>query len=207
LREAFSPGAKVQHVAARYDISCGLIYQWRRTALCRAQAAFAPAVIDDAAEPTAVPVASIEAEAAIVLETDRCLVITDFRINAAGLSRGRVEGDAMIPAGARVWIAMGHTRYASRDAEPCGDGAAALPEGPIGRRSLGLSGSQRHACEDHLARWDRHVALRQGSRDGRFIWPSVKDGMVSLTSSQLACLPDRIDWRNPQYSWCPQSAG
>ena len=42
---------------------------------------------------------------------------------------------------------------------------------------------------------------------GRFVWPSAKDGMVSLTSSQLACLLEGIDWRNPQYSWRPQSAG
>jgi transposase len=42
---------------------------------------------------------------------------------------------------------------------------------------------------------------------GRVIWPSAKDGVVSLTSSQLACLLDGIDWRNPQYSWRPQSAG
>ena len=68
LREAFSPGAKVQHVARRYDISRSLIYQWRRTALRRAQAAFVPAVIDDAAEPALAPPLPTEAEAAIVLE-------------------------------------------------------------------------------------------------------------------------------------------
>lgn len=33
---------------------------------------------------------------------------------------------------------------------------------------------------------------------GRLVWPSAKDGIVSLTSSQLACLLDGIDWRNPQ---------
>lgn len=42
---------------------------------------------------------------------------------------------------------------------------------------------------------------------GKFIWPSATDGVVSLTSSQLACLLDGVDWRNPQYSWRPQSAG
>jgi transposase len=42
---------------------------------------------------------------------------------------------------------------------------------------------------------------------GKFIWPAAKDGVVSLTSSQLACLLDGVDWRNPQYSWRPQSAG
>lgn len=42
---------------------------------------------------------------------------------------------------------------------------------------------------------------------GRFIWPSASDGMVALTASQLTCLLEGIDWRNPQYSWRPQSAG
>ena len=41
---------------------------------------------------------------------------------------------------------------------------------------------------------------------GRFIWPQAKDGVVALTSAQLACLLDGIDWRNPQYSWRPASA-
>jgi transposase len=68
LREAFSPGAKVQHVARRYDVSRSLIYQWRRTALRRTQAAFVPAVIDDAAEQPLVLPPPAEPEAAIVLE-------------------------------------------------------------------------------------------------------------------------------------------
>ena len=43
--------------------------------------------------------------------------------------------------------------------------------------------------------------------NGRFVWPLAKDGVVSLTASQLACLLEGIDWRNPQYSWRPASAG
>jgi len=42
---------------------------------------------------------------------------------------------------------------------------------------------------------------------GRFVWPAAREGTVSLTGSQLACLLEGIDWRNPQYSWRPQSAG
>ena len=41
---------------------------------------------------------------------------------------------------------------------------------------------------------------------GRFVWSSAKDGMMSLTASQLACPLDGIDRRSPQYSWRPQSA-
>lgn len=64
----FRLGAKVQHVARRYDISRSLIYQWRRTALRRAQVTFAPAVIDDAGELSSAPSSLTEAEVAIVLE-------------------------------------------------------------------------------------------------------------------------------------------
>ena len=73
LRAAFSPGAKVQHVARRYDVSRSLIYQWRRIALRKAQAAFVPAVIEEEAGPVAAKPASAEPEAAIVLElADGC---------------------------------------------------------------------------------------------------------------------------------------
>lgn len=35
---------------------------------------------------------------------------------------------------------------------------------------------------------------------GRFVCPSAKDGMVSLTASRFPCPIDGIDWWNPQYS-------
>jgi len=47
----------------------------------------------------------------------------------------------------------------------------------------------------------------KGLERERFVWSWVKEGTVSLTGSQLACLLEGIDWRNPQYSWRPQSAG
>ena len=61
LEEAFSPGAKVLHVARQYDISTGLIYTWRRKRLAAqleaAPAApdqgFAEAVLAPGAEPAA----------------------------------------------------------------------------------------------------------------------------------------------------------
>ena len=40
-----------------------------------------------------------------------------------------------------------------------------------------------------------------------FIWPSASDGVISLTTSQASCLLEGIDWRNPQQSWRPKSAG
>ncbi|NUB11615.1 hypothetical protein GAY28_02160 [Azospirillum brasilense] len=42
---------------------------------------------------------------------------------------------------------------------------------------------------------------------GRFIWPSPASGAVAISASQLAYLLDAIDWRNPQQTWRPRSAG
>lgn len=42
---------------------------------------------------------------------------------------------------------------------------------------------------------------------GRFIWPSATDGVFAISSSQLACMHEGIDWRNPQATWRPTVAG
>jgi len=42
---------------------------------------------------------------------------------------------------------------------------------------------------------------------GRFFWPSATDGVVAITASQMACLLEAIDWRNPRMTWRPQVAG
>ena len=42
---------------------------------------------------------------------------------------------------------------------------------------------------------------------GRFIWPQTADGVVALTAGQMSYLLEGIDWRNPQQTWRPQSAG
>jgi transposase len=42
---------------------------------------------------------------------------------------------------------------------------------------------------------------------GRFIWPSVSDGVISISMPQLAYMLDGIDWRNPLHSWRPTAAG
>jgi len=42
---------------------------------------------------------------------------------------------------------------------------------------------------------------------GRFIWPTPSDGVVPITQAQLGYMLEGIDWRNPQRTWRPQSAG
>jgi transposase len=42
---------------------------------------------------------------------------------------------------------------------------------------------------------------------GRFIWPSATEGAVSISAAQMAYMLEGIDWRNPQLTWRPKSAG
>ncbi|MBC7285622.1 IS66 family insertion sequence element accessory protein TnpB [Hoeflea sp.] len=113
----------------------------------------------------------------------------------------------MIPSGARVWIAMGHT-----DMRKGMQGLAAMVQHHFSRDPFagdlwvfrGRSGSLVKII------WHDGMGMSLYAKrleKGRFVWPSAKDGVVSLTHAQLACLLEGIDWRNPQYSWRPASAG
>ena len=42
---------------------------------------------------------------------------------------------------------------------------------------------------------------------GRFVWPSTADGVVTISPAQLGYLLEGIDWRAPQKTWRPLSAG
>lgn len=42
---------------------------------------------------------------------------------------------------------------------------------------------------------------------GKFVWPSAKDGKLSLTPAQLSMLLEGIDWRMPQRTWRPLTTG
>jgi transposase len=41
----------------------------------------------------------------------------------------------------------------------------------------------------------------------KFVWPSTSGGAVSISAAQMAYMLEGIDWRNPQLSWRPLSAG
>ena len=42
---------------------------------------------------------------------------------------------------------------------------------------------------------------------GKFVWPAAKDGRLALTPAQLSMLLEGIDWRTPQRTWRPLTAG
>lgn len=113
----------------------------------------------------------------------------------------------MIPSGVRVWVAMGHT-----DMRRGMQGLALMVQQHLHRDPYGGDLYVFRGRSGSLVKiiWHDGVGMSLYSKrleKGRFIWPSAKDGIVALSSAQLACLLDGIDWRNPRYSWRPASAG
>ena len=112
-----------------------------------------------------------------------------------------------IPTAARIWIATGHTdmRRGMRSL------ALQVQEG-LGRDPFagdiylfrGRSGSLIKAL------WHDGLGLSLYAKRldrGRFVWPQTVDGAVPLTPGQMGYLLEAIDWRHPERTWRPQTAG
>jgi len=39
------------------------------------------------------------------------------------------------------------------------------------------------------------------------VWPTAREGKISLSRAQLAMLMEGIDWRMPQKTWRPSKVG
>ena len=112
-----------------------------------------------------------------------------------------------IPSGVRVWIATGHTDMRR------------------GMQRLALTVQESlkrdpHAGDLYIFRGRRGDLVKILWHDGlgmslyakrldrgKFIWPSPSGGAVSISAAQMAYTLEGIDWRNPQLSWRPASAG
>lgn len=112
-----------------------------------------------------------------------------------------------VPAETRVWLAGGVT-----DMRKGFNGLAALAESKLTEAP--------HSGQIFLFRgrrgdlvkviwWDGQGACLFSKRleRGRFVWPLAADGKVALGRAQLAMLLEGIDWRMPQHTWRPLTAG
>ena len=115
----------------------------------------------------------------------------------------------MIPvrSDVKVWISTGHTD---------------MRKGMVGLAMLVQEGLSRdpHAGDLFIFRgravdllkilWHDGVGLSLYAKRldrGRFIWPAAEGGAVAISPAQMACMLEGIDWRNPQLTWRPSSAG
>jgi transposase len=115
----------------------------------------------------------------------------------------------MIPlaGGLRVWIATGHT-----DMRKGMQGLALLVQERLDRDPHGGDLYVFRGRAGGLVKvlWHDGIGMSLYAKRlerGRFIWPSGSGDKVALTLAQLGYLLEGIDWRNPQHSWRPASAG
>jgi len=113
----------------------------------------------------------------------------------------------VIPAGVRVYLAMGPT-----DMRKGFDGLSVLAQDTLKQDPFSghLFVFRGKRCDlVKILYWDGQGFCLFAKRleKGRFIWPITKDGSVTLTPAQLSMLLEGIDWRAPQRTWQPTVAG
>jgi transposase len=111
------------------------------------------------------------------------------------------------PAGVRVWLATGHT-----DMRKGFDGLALLVQeqlkhDPHGGHLFVFRGRRGGLLKALWHDGQGMCLFAKRLERGRFIWPSSAAGAVTITPAQLGYLLEGIDWRAPQHTWRPQSAG
>ena len=111
-----------------------------------------------------------------------------------------------LPAGTRVWLAVGMT-----DMRKGFDGLAsiaqsALAQDPFSGHVFVFRGRRGDIIK--LLWWDGQGLCLFAKRleKGRFVWPQADSGSISLTPAQLSMLLEGIDWRMPTRTWQPQRA-
>jgi transposase len=112
-----------------------------------------------------------------------------------------------IPGNVRIWIATGHT-----DMRRGMNGLALQVQEGLKRDPHGGDLYIFRGRKGDLVKilWHDGVGLSLYAKrleKGRFIWPSVVDGVVAISAAQMGYMLEAIDWRNPQHTWRPSSAG
>ena len=112
-----------------------------------------------------------------------------------------------IPSGVRVWIATGHT-----DMRRGMNSLALLVQEALRRDPHGGDLYVFRGKSGKLIKilWHDGLGMSLYAKRlerGRFIWPAASSGVVSISAGQMAYMLEGIDWRNPQQTWRPRSAG
>ena len=111
------------------------------------------------------------------------------------------------PSGVRVWLSTGVT-----DMRRGMNGLALQVQEQLKRDPHAGDLYIFRGRRGDLAKVLRHDGIRlslyaKRLDRGKFVWPSAKEGVVSISAAQMAYMLEGIDWRNPQITWRPASAG
>jgi transposase len=112
-----------------------------------------------------------------------------------------------VPSGVRVWIATGHTDMRRGMNSLALQIQQALNRNPHAGDLFVFRGKRGNLVKIFWADGLGVSLYAKRLEKGRFVWPSPADGVVVITPAQLGYMLEGIDWRHPQHTWRPQSAG
>jgi len=111
-----------------------------------------------------------------------------------------------MPAGTRIWIVAGVTDLRRGFTGLSGMVQTALQENPFSGHVFIFRGRRGDLIKLLWFDGGGLCLLAKRLERGRFLWPKVTTGTVSLTQAQLSMLLEGIDWRHPVRSYDPQIA-
>ncbi len=111
----------------------------------------------------------------------------------------------MIPTGTRIWIVAGVTDLRRGFVGLSATVQTAVKENPFCGHVFVFRGRRGDLIKLLWYDGDGLCLFAKRLERGRFIWPKVAGGTVSLTPAQLSMLLEGIDWRRPERSFQPQA--
>lgn len=109
--------------------------------------------------------------------------------------------------GVRVWLATGYTDMR------CGFPSLALrvqevlQRDPFGGHLFVFRGRSGSLLKAIWHDGQGACIFTKRLERGKFVWPSVAAGVVTISPAQLSYLLSGIDWRAPQETWRPTRSG
>lgn len=126
-----------------------------------------------------------------------------------------------VPASTRVWLAAGVTDMRRGFTTLAAQAGTTLNQDPFAGHMFVFRGRRGDLVKIIWWNWQgaclfskrlekgvrRAVRPPEGPPTRLTVWPSAKEGKISLTAAQLAMLLEGIDWRQPRRNWNPLKAG
>jgi transposase len=109
--------------------------------------------------------------------------------------------------GTRIWIAAGFTDLRRGFQGLSSIVETVLEQAPFSGHVFVFRGKRGDLIKLLWFDGDGLCLFQKKLERGRFVWPQATSGTVLLTRAQLSMLLEGIDWRQPQRTWEPLSAG